>query len=161
MWDYLTGQLLASRPVDLARSFFVGDAAGRPSAWRPGASKDFASTDRKFALNLNLAFHTPEEFFLSHQQAPFELGFDPATVLQVKAEELQLNKPSKKELVLLVGPPASGKTTLYHKYFSPHGHQWINQDSLKSRAKCLEELRKALNEGISAVIGINMPVILF
>lgn len=37
---------------DKATSFYVGDAAGRPN--------DFASTDRKFALNVELPFHTPE-----------------------------------------------------------------------------------------------------
>jgi bifunctional polynucleotide phosphatase/kinase len=33
-------------------SYFVGDAAGR--------ADDFASTDRKFALNVGIQFYTPE-----------------------------------------------------------------------------------------------------
>lgn len=37
---------------DKKDSYFVGDAAGRPD--------DFASTDRKFALNVGIQFHTPE-----------------------------------------------------------------------------------------------------
>ena len=40
------------RGQDKKRSFFVGDAAGRP--------KDFAGTDRKFAENIGLKFKTPE-----------------------------------------------------------------------------------------------------
>lgn len=37
---------------DKEASFFVGDAAGRPS--------DHASTDRKWALNVGIPFWTPE-----------------------------------------------------------------------------------------------------
>ena len=37
---------------DKSASFYVGDAAGR--------ANDFASTDRKFALNVGVQFYTPE-----------------------------------------------------------------------------------------------------
>ena len=37
---------------DKKNSYFVGDAAGR--------ADDFASTDRKFALNAGIQFYTPE-----------------------------------------------------------------------------------------------------
>lgn len=38
--------------TDRKAAFFVGDAAGR--------ADDFASTDRKWAINIGLPFHTPE-----------------------------------------------------------------------------------------------------
>jgi bifunctional polynucleotide phosphatase/kinase len=49
--------LLVSEPFahslqDKNNSYFVGDAAGR--------ADDFASTDRKFALNVGIQFYTPE-----------------------------------------------------------------------------------------------------
>ena len=37
---------------DKSGSYYVGDAAGRAA--------DFASTDRKFALNVDVQFYTPE-----------------------------------------------------------------------------------------------------
>jgi hypothetical protein len=37
---------------DKSASYYVGDAAGR--------ANDFASTDRKFALNVGVQFYTPE-----------------------------------------------------------------------------------------------------
>jgi histidinol phosphatase-like enzyme len=37
---------------DKSTSYYVGDAAGR--------ANDFASTDRKFALNVGVQFYTPE-----------------------------------------------------------------------------------------------------
>lgn len=38
--------------IDMAESYFVGDAAGRPS--------DHSGTDRKWAMNADLKFYTPE-----------------------------------------------------------------------------------------------------
>lgn len=38
--------------TDKKAAFFVGDAAGR--------ADDFASTDRKWAINVGIQFHTPE-----------------------------------------------------------------------------------------------------
>ena len=38
--------------IDMAESYFVGDAAGRPN--------DHAGTDRKWAMNAGLKFYTPE-----------------------------------------------------------------------------------------------------
>jgi bifunctional polynucleotide phosphatase/kinase len=38
--------------ADMAESYFVGDAAGRPN--------DHSGTDRKWAVNAGLKFYTPE-----------------------------------------------------------------------------------------------------
>ncbi len=43
---------------DKKDSYFVGDAAGR--------ADDFASTDRKFALNIGIQFYTPEVSYHSY-----------------------------------------------------------------------------------------------
>jgi len=43
--------------TDKSSSFFVGDAAGRQFQKRKG---DFASTDRKWSLNVGIKFYTPE-----------------------------------------------------------------------------------------------------
>jgi bifunctional polynucleotide phosphatase/kinase len=50
----LLGSIFASSSSkkDKKDSYFVGDAAGR--------ADDFASTDRKFALNAGIQFYTPE-----------------------------------------------------------------------------------------------------
>lgn len=47
--------------IDKSSSFFVGDAAGRQFQKGKG---DFASTDRKWSLNVGIKFYTPEEYFL-------------------------------------------------------------------------------------------------
>ena len=38
--------------VNIDDSLFVGDAAGRPAGWVKGKKKDFACSDRLFAMNI-------------------------------------------------------------------------------------------------------------
>lgn len=56
------------------------------------------------------------------------------------------------EVVLFVGYPASGKSTFYKRYFEPQGYKHINQDTLKTRAKCLKMVETCLNAGESCVV---------
>ena len=60
---------------------------------------------------------------------------------------------TKPELVLLVGYPSMGKSTLYRKHFEPAGYKHINQDVLGTRPKCINATEEALAEGKSCVIG--------
>ncbi|EKM82888.1 hypothetical protein AGABI1DRAFT_125354 [Agaricus bisporus var. burnettii JB137-S8] len=76
--------------IDLTHSFFVGDAAGRQYK---GRKSDFASTDRKFALNIGISFMTPEEYFLnlpthSSYQLP---GFNVSSLPERKYSTLMLS----------------------------------------------------------------------
>ena len=57
------------------------------------------------------------------------------------------------EVVLFVGYPASGKTSLYQKVFQPAGYQHVNQDTLKTRSKCIKTVEKFIAEGSSCVVG--------
>jgi len=59
----------------------------------------------------------------------------------------------KCELVLLVGYPSMGRSTLYRKHFGPAEYRHISQDSLGSRAKCIKATEEALAGGKSCVIG--------
>lgn len=59
----LFGQKNGGKEIDLADSFYCGDAAGRPLGWAPKKKKDFSSSDRLFAMNIGIKFVTPEEHF--------------------------------------------------------------------------------------------------
>ncbi|EIW85323.1 PNK3P-domain-containing protein [Coniophora puteana RWD-64-598 SS2] len=137
MWDELErifGE--DSMQIDKSASFFVGDAAGR--------SVDFASTDRKWAENLNIPFHTPEQFFLDLPATPYVLpGFRVSDVPEGITGQ---------EIVIFVGYPCLGKTTLYHQHFASAGYVHINQDTLKTRAKCVKAAEEAIQSGKSCVI---------
>lgn len=64
-----------------------------------------------------------------------------------------LLSPPLQELVMFVGYPCLGKTSFYRRYFKPAGYEHINQDTLKTRDKCVKAMQHALQEGKSCVIG--------
>ncbi|KAI0713316.1 PNK3P-domain-containing protein [Earliella scabrosa] len=136
--------------IDVAGSFFVGDAAGRKG--------DHSSTDRKWALNIGIPFFTPEEYFLGLPAAPYDLpGFHPSSLPKdeprlVPSEPPILPAPSSPELVLFVGYPALGKTSFFRAHFASAGYTHINQDTLKTRDKCVKATGEALKDGQSVVV---------
>ena len=55
MWSLFTNEYNGHEPVDLMRSFYVGDAAGRPG--------DHSADDANFARAIGLPFLLPEQVF--------------------------------------------------------------------------------------------------
>lgn len=155
MWQILKKQKNDGVPVSVAECFYVGDAAGRPEKWAPKKKKDFSCSDRLFALNVGLKFHTPEEFFLGQKPAPFILPeFDPRnlssdTPVVPPGEKLVSNE---QEVIVFVGYQAAGKSSFANTHLVPKGYVYINQDALKTWQKCVGECKKALAAGKSVVI---------
>lgn len=56
--------------------------------------------------------------------------------------------------MLFVGYPASGKSTLFRQHFEPEGYIHINQDTLRTRDKCVKAAEEAITQGHSCVIGV-------
>lgn len=158
MWELMESQFNEDVKVNRTESMYVGDAAGRPAGWIKGRKKDFSCSDRKFALNLGVQFYTPEEFFLNASSPPFEIdGFNPHSLSEVKFSPPSLTGSSYPELIVMVGYPASGKSTIYRDIFAPLGYKHINQDTLKTKTKCEKALREALSKGHSAVVDNTNP----
>lgn len=67
------------RAIDKTRSYIVGDAAGRPS--------DFSDSDLHWAMNAEIPFYTPEEFFLGEPQKPRSHKFHPEWHLDRNEQE--------------------------------------------------------------------------
>ena len=61
---------------------------------------------------------------------------------------------SEQELVIFTGYPCLGKSSFYHKHFSPADYTHINQDTLSSRQKCVKATEEALKAGKSVVVGM-------
>ena len=60
-WDWMAAHANGGVAIDRAASLFVGDAAGRAATGdRP---KDFSDSDRVFAANVGVPFHTESAFF--------------------------------------------------------------------------------------------------
>jgi bifunctional polynucleotide phosphatase/kinase len=147
-------------------ALYVGDAAGRLKEWAPGKKKDFSASDRAFALNSGVAFQTPEEFFLGEAPVPakkWAWSSVSQSALQQLAQDAgsaaaaDIEGSGAPELVVLVGSPASGKSTLSRRYFVPKAYERVNRDTLKTKEKCWKAAREALQEGKSVVVDNTNP----
>ena len=136
--------------LNYKNALFVGDAAGRIKDKKN--KKDFSCSDRKFAFNLGISFQTPEEFFLGEKvERKWEWGgFDSSEFLKnFKPRNLPIEESKEKEMVLLIGPQASGKSTLTLKF---PNYVRINQDTLGTKAKCIKLAKESIKLGRSFVI---------
>lgn len=108
-------------------SFMCGDALGRKN--------DYADVDLKFAENINLTIKSPEEIF------PFEK----------KDINISINK-NIQEIIIMVGFPGAGKTTISKNIFEPNNYKIISGDLLKTSSKIIKECIKQIKNNNSIVI---------
>ncbi|CAG8487177.1 8954_t:CDS:10 [Diversispora eburnea] len=148
IWKYLVENRI-NGVVDMEKSFYVGDAAGRVNEW--------ADTDRKFSENAGLKFYTPDEFFKNSEIEPFSYDFDPKKISK---------NDKKSEIIVFVGYPASGKTTFankcdglqcIHDFNLIHSENIFTQDTLKTKAKCVKTCEEALKKSKPVVIDNTNP----
>lgn len=105
-------------------SFFVGDAAGREGDW--------AAKDKEVAENLGVRFYSPEEIF-------------PLEKKDLKEKDIDYTR-KEKEVVIMVGYPASGKSTMAKDIFEKKGYVRIDGDSLKTAPRMIKEAQKHISE---------------
>lgn len=138
MWRHFCEDMNNKQEIDMLKSFYCGDAAGRVK----GKKKDFNDTDLKFAMNIGLPFKTPEQFFLKqdlHEDYGLSLGFNPKKLAKegsiFKDEHTEKYvKPAKPEssyffclthfkfflVVVLIGSVGSGKSTFVGTYLKDY-----------------------------------------
>ncbi|KAL8622446.1 hypothetical protein ACOMHN_034111 [Nucella lapillus] len=160
MWDFFVDKCNQGVEVNKAESFYVGDAAGRAKGWAKDKPKDFSCSDRMFAANVGIGFHTPEEFFLNEAPAKFDWGsLNPADFLpdpKTTAAKQEYHKKGK-EMIVMVGLPASGKSTLRKRYLERHSYVTVNRDTLGTAEKCIKVAKGSLMEGKSVVVDNTNP----
>eukprot|EP01083_Nonionella_stella_P202290 739137_1 len=178
MWDYFVAHYNNDVAIDCNGSFYCGDAAGRPKAWKNKKTKnDFSCADRKFGHNIGIPFHTPDAYFLGEKENTTWtwLSLNPLEYIEKKENDPERIKDPKNwfhgalpiasstfasctlDMVLMHGPPCCGKSTFAKKYLVSKGYEWINMDTLKSKRKCLDAAREALMSGTSVVIDNANP----
>ncbi len=135
-WEVLTQSL-----APIIDTFYCGDAAGR--------AKDFAATDYKFALNLGIPFKVPEQLFKNQEWSPSSslIDFDPRTIPE---DNRNFPHANHQEIVLLCGPPASGKSTFANNQLP--GYEVVCQDELRTLPRCVKACKAALNAQKSVII---------
>jgi bifunctional polynucleotide phosphatase/kinase len=126
------------------KSFYCGDAAGRPN--------DFNDTDYKFALNSDLEFHVPEQLFNVEPYETDEISASYIKILTNKKNNQFVPTKKSNELILMVGFPGSGKSKYVVENIVPCGYVRINQDTLKTKQKCLKETINAVENNLNVVI---------
>ena len=95
--------------INKEKSFICGDASGRQN--------DHSDSDLEFAKKLNIKFILHEEFF-PLQNTTFDV-----------------DKVEQKEIIVMVGFPGSGKSTIANKFTD---HINIESDTYKTSAKMLK-----------------------
>uniref|UniRef100_A0A8D8HAT3 Bifunctional polynucleotide phosphatase/kinase n=1 Tax=Culex pipiens TaxID=7175 RepID=A0A8D8HAT3_CULPI len=162
MWDTLCQLKNDGVKVDKARSFYVGDAAGRPEVKKPvKRKKDHSCADRLMALNVGIPFLTPEAHFQNAKEADWvKPEFDPRVALEKRQ---QLDPPgskltsSQQEVIVMVGFPGSGKSHFARAQLESKGYVHINRDALGSWQKCVSLLDSTLKSGKRAVVDNTNP----
>jgi bifunctional polynucleotide phosphatase/kinase len=128
---------------------FVGDANGVD--WK-------AFSDLLFAVNAQLRFVAPLALF--DGSATFDTDMTAAYYARVQEHVDLVHKyvtpgyprelSTQYDLVLMVGPPASTKSTYCTKTLPDYAV--VNQDTLKTAAKCVKECERLLQDGFSVVV---------
>ncbi|KAG0245681.1 hypothetical protein BGX31_006677 [Mortierella sp. GBA43] len=167
LWHWIEARFLEDDvEIDRTVSYYVGDAAGRQDGWKAGAIKDFNNTDRKFAASLNIQFHTPEHFFLDQDcpddkwtYGPFDPKLWPKNVsLFTPTDTPLLPSPGTCEMIVFCGYPASGKSSFAQKHIMPTGqYDYVNQDTLKTKEKCLKATEESLKNNRAVVVDNTNP----
>lgn len=137
--------------------FYCGDAAGRKN--------DFSDSDLKFASNLSILFnylnikskikfYTPENYFQKIIEPMSYSGFNPINFLKQQKFDFDITTDfSDYNLFILIGPPASGKSTLSLKIQqSVKNIEIISQDKYKTKSIFIEQVKKNLAKNKNIII---------
>lgn len=115
-----------TKQINLEKSFMCGDALGR--------TNDYSDVDLKFAEAIGIKCLSPEDFF----------SFEEQKLAVVKALTMQ-------EIIIMVGYPASGKTTISNTVFETAGYVIMHGDELKTSIKMIKTAVKPITDGKSVV----------
>tara|TARA_B110000285_G_C15115179_1_gene613624 strand:+ start:1347 stop:2264 length:918 start_codon:yes stop_codon:yes gene_type:complete len=114
--------------IDLKESYYVGDALGRRA--------DFSDSDKLFAENIGIQYYSPEEMFLINYEKKIDITLD-----------------DKPEILIMVGYPGSGKSTIAKHISKEKEYIHIKGDDYKSDVKkMIKASITHLEEGKQSVI---------
>ncbi|VDM98581.1 unnamed protein product [Thelazia callipaeda] len=157
MWNFFLSYENGSISVNRQSSFYVGDAAGRIQT-NIRKKKDHSAADRLFALNIGISFSTPEQYFLKQMQVENYVlpSFSPSSLLDSKIslfdpEDAPVPGDSL-EVLIFVGYPGCGKTSLAQKLATKYSYGVVNRDTLKTWQKCVEYAQIFLKRKQSVII---------
>lgn len=181
MWQELQSRVGEHCSLDLEESFYVGDAAGRDRDFADSDLKFSINvgikfwTPEQFFLDkpvdpslFSLKGFDPRELVTVGSYVSEDKGGVPSKKDHLKRvlsdEKMAValmagwcgknagDKPEKQCLVLMHGPPASGKTTFCKRFLEEEGYVWANNDNVGTVAKCIKVVKEGLASGKSVVV---------
>ena len=111
----LFNAFILDHKLNKEKSFFVGDALGRKS--------DFSDSDKVFAENIGIPCYCPEQVF----HVKTEITEIPTVPLS-----------SEKQIIIMMGYPGSGKSTIAKNICKDESFVYIEGDLYKTSAKMLK-----------------------
>jgi|AntRauTorckE6833_2_1112554.scaffolds.fasta_scaffold06170_5 bifunctional polynucleotide phosphatase/kinase len=155
MWEHIFG----TQKLNIENCCYIGDAGGRFRQTKGGPKKiDFSCSDRKFAFNIGIKYKTPEVYFMeiSENIEKWSWGpFNPFDYKEKKDKEGLAITFSHPEMIIMIGPPASGKSSFVKKFLKEYTR--INNDTFKNKKKCLDKTLIALKGNENIVIDNTNP----
>ncbi|CDI97859.1 bifunctional polynucleotide [Echinococcus multilocularis] len=145
--------------IDRKVSIYCGDAAGRVAKGK--IKQDHSHCDRLFAENLGVLFKTPEELWKEGERvdSTYPLLFNPKEFQDIAFSTSSPVPPPLKDfpskgavLILMIGYPASGKSTFCNNHLTQLGYVIISRDVLKDMKKCVARCEQLLKAGSSVVV---------
>lgn len=124
----LFNNLVGNNKISKDKSFFIGDAVGR--------SSDFSDSDKVFAENIGVLCYCPEQVF--HMKAEI-----------TEIPKIQLT--DEKQIVIMMGYPGSGKSTVAKNICKNEDFVYIEGDLYKSSAKMLKASLEHIAQNKSVV----------
>jgi bifunctional polynucleotide phosphatase/kinase len=129
MYDMITH--MTTKQIDIKKSFYVGDALGRPDDW--------SDSDKKFGENIGfMNIFSPDHMFASMDD-----------------NDMQKISPVKQqEIIVMVGFPGSGKSTVASTFAD---YKILHGDELLTSKKMIKEAEKNIKEGASVIFDATNP----
>jgi len=118
--------------INKEESFFVGDALGRKS--------DFSDSDKVFAENIGIKWYSPEDIFVNKTETKLLVKPFPKRFLSTKPE-----------MIIMVGYPGSGKTTISENICKNHNYIRIAGDIHKTQSKMIKASLQYISQSKSIV----------